>query len=380
MGLIHSIKKLKKSWNDYKPLIEVVVYRDNILHNLKQYQTAFPKVQFAPVLKSNAYGHGLVEMAKILDNNRLPFFMADSLFEARNLRHEGVKTPILILGYTTADNINVAKLKNVAFGIISLEQLKNLDHKLRHQTNFHLKIDTGMRRQGLMPEELPAAVRIIKNNPKIKIEGICSHLADADGADNKFSRQQITLWNKTASELEAQTGPLKYKHLANSAGADFTAEINANVSRLGIGLYGYNLSPRAGLALKPALEMRSIISSIKILSLRESIGYNVTFTAKQQLTVATVPVGYTEGLDRRLSNAGAMTVDGIPCPIVGRVSMNITSIDVSKVQGAHLDQAVTIISSRGGDPNSVENIAKLCNTIPYEILVRIPGYLKRVIE
>ncbi len=224
MTFLSALKKLKKSRDPYRPLIEVLIYRDNILHNLRAYQKLCPNVKFAPVLKSNAYGHGLVEVAKILDDyNRktltptlsqrergqmsLPFFMVDSLFEARTLRHEGIKTPLLILGYTTAENINHHKLKNTAFAIISLEQLKLIDKNLKRAANFHLKIDTGMRRQGLSPDELPEAIKIIKSNPLIKIEGVCSHLADADNANTDFTKKQIALWNKLAGEAENNSDP-----------------------------------------------------------------------------------------------------------------------------------------------------------------------------
>lgn len=228
-----------------------------------------------------------------------------------------------------------------------------------------------------MPEEVDKALGVIKNNHKIKLEGICSHLADADNVDKTFTEKQIALWNKLAADVEKQFGPVKYKHLANTAGVAFAAEINANVSRLGIGLYGFKFSPHLNLDLKPALGMQSIISSIRTLKAGEGLGYNVAFKAGADLKVATVPVGYTEGFDRRLSGVGSFTVNDIVCPILGRVSMNITSIDVSRVPDVHLEQSVTLISPKPGDINSVENMAKLCNTIPYEVLVRIPSYLKR---
>ena len=221
MTITQAIKKLRKSWNAYQPLIEVRIFRDNIIHNLKACQTAYPKFLFAPVLKSNAYGHGLAEVAEILDDQRLPFFMADSLFEARSLRHAGIKTAILVLGFTTAENIGQNKLKNVAFGITGLEQLRKLDVALKRQTSLHLKIDTGMRRQGIMPEELDEALGIIKKNKLMLLEGVCSHLADADGEGAKFTNGQISLWNKLIAETEKQFGAIKFKHLANTAGAHF---------------------------------------------------------------------------------------------------------------------------------------------------------------
>lgn len=396
--MFSALKKLKKSLDHSRPLIEVLVYRDNILHNLKAYQTAYPKLRFAPVLKSNAYGHGLVEVAEILDSQGLPFFMVDSLFEARALRHQGIKTPILVLGFTTADSIAGQKLKDISFAVISLDQLKMVNKALKRKTTIHLKIDTGFRRQGLLPDELREAILIIKKNPKLILEGICSHLPDADGTDKNFTNRQIGLWNHLVEEIEKQAGPLRYKHLANTIGTAFSKNINANIARLGMGLYGIVPSAPVGadiirpqdgkiissptenrLDLKSALQMESVISSIRTLKTGESIGYNLTFTASRDLKVATVPAGYTEGVDRRLSNIGCFLISGVACPIVGRVSMNITSVDVTNVPNAHLEQKVVIVSKNATDPNSIENIAKLCNTITHDIPVRIPSYLKRIV-
>jgi alanine racemase len=148
---------------------------------------------------------------------------------------------------------------------------------------------------------------------------------------------------------------------------------------LGIGLYGINPSPFSKLELKPALQMQSIISSIREVPADEFVGYNITYKAEKKLKVATVPVGYFEGVDRRLSNCGYFKVNGVDCPIVGRVSMNITSIDVSGVSQIKLGDKASIMSSEKGDKNSVESIAKLSNTIAYDILVHIPQHLRHIV-
>lgn len=379
MGILNRLKQLKKSYSSYQPLIEVRVFRGNLLHNLNTFRAAYPGIKFAPVIKSNAYGHGLIEVASVLDNQGSPFFMVDSLFEALTLRNNGIKTPLLILGYTAVNNINSQKLKQTAFGIISLGQLLEINKGLQRKTRFHLKIDTGMHRQGLTEEELPEAIKIVKSNPLIEIEGLCSHLADADGENDNFSNQQIILWNRIINGLARELGEIKYKHLTNSAGADLAAKAIVNIGRLGIGLYGFNFSPRKPLNLKPALETRSVISSIRKLKAGEKVGYNITFSANRDIIAATVPAGYAEGIDRRLSGTGSMEISGVPCPILGRVSMNITSIDVSNIAGANVGQSVVIFSKNPEDSNSIENVAKLCGTIPYEILVHIPSYLRRLL-
>lgn len=373
------LQKIFKARINYKPLIEIRVFKDAILHNLKTFQKTHSKFQFAPVLKSNAYGHGLVEVASILDDQNCPFFMVDSFYEALVLRRAGIKTKILVLGYVTIEQILKSNLRDVSFAIIDLDQLKNIAANLNKKTFFHLKLDTGMHRQGLLINQIREAVSIIKSNSNIILEGLCSHFADADGENKDFTKGQIKLWNENSKVLQAEFDTIKYLHLSNTAGAFYLPEINANVARLGIGLYGFNASPFKQLDLKPALEMRSIITSVKTIPAGEKVGYNNLYIATRETKIATVPVGYNEGLDRRLSNLGFVKIKDTFCPVVGRVSMNMCSVDVTEIKDVKLEDEVVMISTATQDKNSVENIAKLSNQIPHEVLVDIPGYLKRVV-
>jgi alanine racemase len=373
------IQKLSAPRVDYQPLIEVRVFKDALLHNLGEYQKHYPKLQFAPVLKSNAYGHGLVQVAEILDGQNLSFFMVDTFFEALALRRENIKTKILILGYVRGEQILNNKLKNFSFGVIDFQQLKNICKELKNPQSFHLKIDTGMHRQGILKQEIPEAIKLIKANNNFILEGACTHFAEADGENKDFTNKQILEWNEVAKVFKQAFPEIKFFHASNSAGAAYSTQIDANVSRLGIGLYGINMSPFEKLDLKPALEMVSIISSIKHIQLGEKVGYGITFEAQKPTIVATVPVGYTEGVDRRLSNKGFYKVKNVFCPLAGRVSMNMSSIDVSEVPNVKLEDEVIIISKNPEDKNSVENIAKQCDCIPYEILVRIPQHLRRTV-
>lgn len=345
-------------------------------------------VAVAPVLKSNAYGHGLVRVAKILDDagadgTRLPFLCVDSYVEALILRNEGIRTPLLIIGYTSLANIERGKftrgLPNVAFGIMSMEELRRLvAADRRRPVTLHLKIDTGMHRQGILFEELEEALHIIARanaqGKKIILEGVYSHLADADAPGSTLTEAQIKLWNEAVRTIKNKIAGVRYFHLANTAGSRYAREVDANMMRLGIGLYGIG-----ALNLLPALEMKTRLTSVRKIAAGESVGYNAIFTAKHAMTVATIPVGYAEGLDRRLGNRGTATVAGIPCPYVGRVNMNITSLDVSRVPDPKLDDEVLVISADRAAPNSIENIAKLCETIPYEMLTRIPAQIRRTV-
>lgn len=362
----------------YQPLVEILVSESALRNNFLKFKTAHPKLQFAPVLKSNAYGHGLALVAGILDTEHIPFFIVDSYYEALVLRRSGIKSKILVLGYSTTEQIHQS-LPGCAFAIISLDQLKALAKELKVRRHFHLKIDTGMNRQGVMLNELKEAIKLAMSNKHIILEGAGTHFADADGNDQSFTKEQVGEWNEVTHILKKQVSTIKYFHAAATSGSYFASETEANVCRLGLGLYGFTTSPHDTISLEPALELRTMVSSVKKISAGEKVGYNITFTADHSMTIATLPLGYNEGVDRRLSNMGVVKIGDTYCPVVGLVSMNITTIDVSAVKDIKPEMPVVVISSNSLDRNSVANIAKVCETIPYEILVHIPGYLRRTV-
>ena len=362
----------------YENLVEIRVSRSDILHNLAVFKKQNPGVRVAPVLKSNAYGHGLAEVGTMLDKEQLPFFCVDSFFEALMLRNEGVRSPILVIGYTPLENILQNRLADIAFCIIGIDELEEAVQKIKKPTKIHLKVDTGMHRHGIMPEEIEKAAVLIRSNTYIELEGIYSHLADADTPDSPHTKTQIERWNAAVRQFRTAFPGIRYFHCAATAGSVYLPEMEGNVMRLGIGLYGIDTTSKK-LGLRPALELHTSIASLRTVLSGESVGYNATFKAGRDIVVASIPAGYNEGVDRRLSNKGFVLVRGTPCPIVGRVSMNITSIDVSSVTGTKTKEPVVIVSKDPRAPNSVEKIAATCGTIPYEILVHIPAHLRRVV-
>jgi len=400
--------------SSYDPLITVEISRSRLINNLNEFRKIAPWNNkkdrigmIAPVLKANAYGHGLVEIAGILEKEKnIPFFVVDSYYEAAVLRHHGIRKHILIMGYTRSETIRNSS-GGTAFTVTSLDVLKKIGKiryapwdwetggaggrisaflpRLKRAHRIHLKIDTGMHRQGILPSEIDEAVEIIRSSPSIDLEGICSHLSDADNADDSFTEGQISVWNKIVKKLKQEFHTIKYVHLSNTDGHRFVSDINANVSRLGIGLYGLTENPTllAKVKIQPVLEMKTVITSKKTLKVGEHVGYGNIFTATKDMIVATIPMGYSEGLDRRLSNIGSVMVNvGAMqklCPITGRVSMNMSSIDVTSVPDVKLEDEVIVISKDPAAANSVVSLAKLCGTIPYEIVVKIPEHLRRVV-
>lgn len=371
--------KLSQPRPHFEPLVKVVVSSQALRHNLHAYQHKYQHLSFAPVLKANAYGHGLVQVGKIVDAEDVPFIMVDSYYEAFVLRREGIQKKLLLLGYNTPEQVLQKPLKDVSIGITSLDQLKKFVSVLKRAQNFHLKIDTGMNRQGLLTAEIPQAIRLMQSNSYFMLEGLATHFAEADGETTDFTDTQIAVWNGVVDTFSKQYKSLKFLHAGNSAGAGHSQKFKANVNRVGIGLYGINPSPHEDLQLQPALEMFTVISGVKKVEPGQKVGYGTTFEVKRPSQLATIPAGYCEGVDRRLSNVGSLLVSGVACPIVGRVSMNITTIDVTAVPQAQLDTEVRVISANPQDQNSIQHMAKLCHTIPYDLLVHIPGYLRRVV-
>lgn len=358
------------------PLIEVRISKSALLNNYEAFKKAYG-VPVAPVLKSNAYGHGLIEVAEIVADLHPPMLIVDSMHEALLLRRNGITTPLLVVGYTRAEAIAKNTLRDTAFTITSLDGLKALA-TLNAPARIHLKLDTGMHRQGILEPEHDEAMRVIRASTLI-LEGVCSHFADADGVSEYFTRGQIEKWNAYARMWREAFPAIRHFHLAATAGAAFVQDIDATMIRLGTGLYGFPRHSSQRFGLRPVLSMHTLVTGIKDLGVGESVGYNITFTAKKRMRIATVPVGYFEGVDRRLSNRGAMTIGNTLCPIIGRVSMNITVIDVSDCEEVCLETPVTAYSDKTEDKNSLANASAICDTTPLEILVHIPQHLRRVV-
>ncbi|MCX6716140.1 MAG: alanine racemase, partial [Candidatus Taylorbacteria bacterium] len=275
----------------YEPLISVTISKQRLLHNLNEFRKLIPHGVIAPVLKSNAYGHGLLEIANILKNDpKIPFFVVDSYFEAVALRARGIKKPLLVIGYTRPRTIIESELRNTAFTITSIDTLKAL-RDVNSTIYVHLKIDTGMRRQGILIEEVPYAKEILEKNQLISLQGICTHLCDADNPDETFTEIQTDHWNKVVAEFKNAFPHIWYFHAAATDGSRLSEDIHANVVRLGIGLYGLtgNEDLNKTLDLLPVLEMTTIITGMKMLLRGETVGYGNTFKAEDDLCIATIP-------------------------------------------------------------------------------------------
>lgn len=369
--LLTYIRKLR---DPHIPLVGVYINEDQLRENYRTLTTA-ALIPIAPVLKSNAYGHGLITIAKILEPEKPPFFIVDSFYEAQSIRHSGVMTSLLIIGYTLNANILTNRMENISFMILSIESLRELSNTIKKPTTIHLKIDTGMHRHGIMPLEVDIALTIIQSNKHIVLDGICTHFADAE-SDVPFTNLQQTKWDTAITAIKKRFPNIKYIHSQNSAGIAGNFNTHATVARSGLALYGF--SPIT--TIKPILTLKTIIDNIQTVEPGESIGYSRTFIASKLMKIATIPVGYYEGIDRRLSNNGFIEIHNVMCPIIGRVSMNITTIDITNVLNANIGDEVIVFSSENTKENSLKTSATRINTIIYELLVHIPATLRRIVH
>jgi len=363
----------RKHKYNYENLVNINIYKDNLLFNYTYFKK-LTKLLVAPVLKSNAYGHGLILTAKVFDKFLLPFFVVDNYSEAFILNNEKIKNKILIAGYTDIKNILQNKLKNTIYSVGNIEQLNSLIINCFKKTYIDIKVDTGMNRQGLVLNDYLQILIKIKENKNLVLHGVFSHLADIN--NKLLLKMQIKNWNLIQAYTNKFYSNVVY-HLGSTSSAGIVNTFKSNVLRLGLGLYGYDPNLINSTDIMPALEIISILTNIKMVNKGDFIGYNSTFKANEHMVLGTVPVGYYEGVDLRLSNSGFFYYKLTPCKIVGRVSMNISIFDITNINKPKISEKIEIISKNKYNKNSVINICKQINTIPYEILVKIPLNLKR---
>lgn len=368
-------KILRLFRKSYHNLNTIEVSKENLLKNYKYLSSLEKGVKPAPVLKSNGYGHGITLIGKILDKVNAPFFCVDSLYEAYQLYKDKIKTPILIMGSTDSENLKVKKLP-FSWAVYDLDFLKAID-KYQPNAGVHIFVDTGMGREGLLLNELPLFLEELKKLPNIKVEGLMSHFASADNNKDLLNKKQIDNFRRATEILKKHNIHPKWIHLQNSDA--FTnlksVGINASMARTGLAVYGISKDSN----LKPILTLKSKIIQIKNLKAGERVGYSGTYKSKKDMVLGILPIGYYDGVDRNLSNKGFVKVDGIFCKILGRVSMNIMTIDLTQIKNPKIGDEVIIYSNSPKDKNSIENVAKICKKIPYEILVHLVSSTKRIV-
>ncbi|MBI4036305.1 alanine racemase [Candidatus Daviesbacteria bacterium] len=372
--MINKIKSIL-GFNTYQPLNLIEVSKDNLLANYKYLSSLSSRIKVAPVLKSNAYGHGLIQVAKVLDSQSCPFFCVDSIYEAYELLKARIKTPVLIMGYVDPNNLKVKTLP-FSFAVWNLELAESIS-KYQSQAPIHLFIDTGMHREGVQLKDLPVfLVELKKYN--LKIEGVMSHSASVKNETDPLYLNQLENFKKGLEVCKREGIKPKWTHIAASDGL-LNGNLNqlfkiTNLARIGLSLYG--ISEKNG--LKAALTFKTKIVQIKHIKKGGRVGYDGTFTASKDMTIGILPAGYNDGIDRRLSNKGFVKIEDKYCKILGRVSMNLCTIDLSPVKNPQIGSEVIIYSDNPKDKNSISKLASSIYTIPYELLIHLTSTTKRI--
>lgn len=357
---------------------------DAIAHNYHAIRARLSKgTNILAVVKANAYGYGMVEVARRLQKEKVPYLGVACVDEGITLRRAGIRTPILILSSVLPEEAAYALYYDLTLTVCDKELAAAIDkaaRKLRKHAVVHVKVDTGMGRLGVWHDEAGRLIKDLLGFKNLIMEGIFTHFASADEEDVRYTVQQIEDFKRLATEMEINGIEIKYVHAANSAGAMRYKDSHFNMVRPGLMLYGLypNRTLESVVKLKPALSLKTRIIYLKKTPPGRFISYGRTHMTERETVIATLPIGYADGLNRRLSSRGGMLVRGWHAPIVGRVCMDHTMIDVGGIRGVKVGDEVTVIGSQKGEAITVEEIAELLETIPYEVVCWISARVPRI--
>ena len=326
------------------------------------------------VVKADGYGHGDVAVAKAVAQKVTGYAVA-TLDEAVNLRENGVKKPILVLGYVDPYEFDILvsyEITATVFDVETAQLLADAARVQKKQAHCHIKVDTGMRRIGLEPNENGIAiVKQITALKELSADGIFTHFAASDETDKTSAEHQFKLFTDFTGRLEKEGIHFTYRHCANSAAVIDMPQVDLDMVRLGIAMYGMYPSDevkKEKVELFPALDLKSHVTMVKEIPAGEKVSYGGTFTTTRTTKLATVSVGYGDGYPRALSSKGYVLVRGQKAPIVGRVCMDQMMVDVTDVENVTRADIVTLIGKDGDAEITVEEIAALAGTFNYEFV------------
>ena len=353
---------------------------DRFEHNVDVIARSLPeRARLVAVLKADGYGHGAIELAKRLTAERVAMIALALLEEALALRGAGITLPLLVLGPLLREQIGIALNNDITIGVIGPEELASVCAVARQRdVAIHLKLDSGMGRMGVIESELPDVIEMIRVTPKLRVEGIYTHFANADDAGDPFTEVQIACYDRMLAILRESGIDAPLHHLANSAATLHGLVRPGDFARVGIALYGPRRITIGAGTIEPVLRWRTEIARLKELPAGHAIGYGTTFRTARPSRIATLPVGYADGYDRLLSNNADVLVRGRRAPVVGRVSMDLVTVDVTGIDGAAVSDEVILIGAQGDDIITAEELAVKSQTIAYEVFCRISARVPRV--
>jgi alanine racemase len=341
--------------------------------------------QLMAVVKANAYGHGAVECARALEEVNADWFGVALVEEGIELRRAGITRPIYLLGGFWRGQAEAVIEHDLTPAVYRLDQAEELDARaaaLGRIVNFHLKIDTGMGRLGIRLDGLAEFARALSRFDGVKLDGVMTHLAAADSATTGYTERQIAQYQEAVEILRDLGFDPSWRHMANSAGIHAYPQSHGNLARAGAAMYGLKrdaLSPAlAPFDTRPVMSLHSRIVMLKTVPSGTPLGYGLTFTTARESRIATLPIGYADGLRRLHSNNGRVLIRGRFAPIVGRVSMDLTIIDVTDTPEAGLGDEAILLGEANGLRICAEDLAEQIGTISYEIVTGISARVPRV--
>ena len=357
---------------------------DALAHNIREVRRLTDRhAEILAAVKADAYGHGVVASSRVFVENGADRLGVATLTEAVELRDSGIEVSILNLGYTPDYHLDTLVRRGVTATIYTLQQaeaLNSIAGQLGEKAVIHIKIDSGMGRLGFQPNDKSiGAIAEIDALPNIDVEGIYTHFAVSDVADKTYTRRQFELFTWVLDELEKVDVKPRIRHVSNSAAIIDLPEYDLDMVRPGIMLYGYEPGPEVDLSrvhLRPAMRLKAHISNVKSVPEGAGISYGLTYTTRRPSIVGTLPIGYADGYRRSLSNRGWVDVRGERAPIVGRVCMDQCMIDLTDAGFAEIGDEVTLFGA--GCAPSVEEIARMLDTIPHEVTCDVARRVPRV--
>jgi len=375
------------------PLVWAEIDLNAIAHNVKELRRITkPEARLMVAVKANAYGHGIIEISKSVLQHGADELGVARIEEGIELREAGIDAPILIFGYTPPPMHALLMrfdLRPTVYACETAEVLSDIAVSKGHAIKVHVKIDTGMGRLGMLPEELSSVrnkntvndVIHISRLPGIELEGIYTHFATADFLDKTYAKRQFDTFMKFLDTLHQKGFDIPVRHAANSAAIMDMPETHLDMVRPGISVYGLYPSDdvdKHTVFLKPAMEMKTRIVHLKHVPAGFKVSYGSTYETKADTTIATVAVGYGDGYSRLLSSRGQMLVRGERAPIAGRVCMDLTMVDVGHIPDVSLDDEVVLFGRQGENSIHVDEIASMLNTINYEVVTTVSSRVPRI--
>jgi alanine racemase len=359
--------------------------------NLRQLRAGTgPATLACAVVKSNAYGHGVAQVASLLPS--ADWFAVNSLEEGLELRALGQTRPVLLLGHVPLADLEAAIEAGLSLTVYNTETVQAIArlHGLAKPARLHVKVETGTGRQGVLPEDLETFVGLVKAVPHAVLEGLSTHFSNIeDTLNHSYAEDQLARFSAALRLVEGIAGRPPVVHAACTAAALLFPQTHFTMLRTGIGLYGLWPSRETYLSarerggalpvLTPVLSWKTRIVQVKSLPEGSFVGYGCSYRTTRRTTVGVLPVGYADGYDRALGNRAHVLVRGRRAPVIGRICMNLAMVDLTDVPGPRLEEEVVLLGSSGDERISAETMAEWAGTINYEVVARINPLLPRKI-